>query len=538
MAFTSDRLTNGGKTSHYQFKYDDSLKGPGGPEPARTNAVLAACEDDFNQMSTWFGGIALDVSTPIPVNVTQNGGGASWSGGPGSGVTITVNPAAGPASDIRYLLVSEMVEQFMRAQGRGWFGDGTEGSQGEGLSRFLAARLLVVKGLGAPPAGFDNSNRWLNSDRADFVNNINRTDDGPDAATGCSLLFIYYLFSQLGFTPERIVAAGANTLGGVYRQLTGLFVDPFPHFKALVDSYFPGRTTISGTDLDNPFPLNDVLSTPSEIVWHNSETNETQIWFYDGHRVVGRATVLGEDGNPAFVGPPFSIVATGGFAADRSKDIVWHNSETNETQIWFMDGNRLGARGTVLGEHGDPAFIGPPFSIVAAGDFNGDGMGDIVWHNGETNETQLWFMDRNKLGARATVLGEDGNAVFIGPPWRIVGAGDFNGDGMADILWHNGDSDETQLWFMDRNKLMSRGTVLDEDGNAVFIGPPWAIVGVGDFDLDGIADILWHNSETDETQVWFMDRNSISRRGTVLGEDGNAVFIGAPWHIVGASPFG
>jgi hypothetical protein len=47
---------------------------------------------------------------------------------------------------VRYLLVSEMTEQFMRAQGLGWYGQNTEGSQGEGLSRFLAAQFLASTG--------------------------------------------------------------------------------------------------------------------------------------------------------------------------------------------------------------------------------------------------------------------------------------------------------------------------------------------------------------------------------------------------------
>jgi hypothetical protein len=64
-------LTNGGATTHYQFQYDDSLVG--GLEPTRTNQVIAAAEADFNQMTGWFGGIALDVTFLITVNVTQNG---------------------------------------------------------------------------------------------------------------------------------------------------------------------------------------------------------------------------------------------------------------------------------------------------------------------------------------------------------------------------------------------------------------------------------------------------------------------------------
>jgi hypothetical protein len=258
MAFTTAGLTNGGTTTHYKFQYDDSLQqtaaNPTGPEPARMNAAIAACENDFNLMSGWFGNIALDVNTPIPVNVTQNSGGASWrlSGG---NLIVTINPGNGAASFVRYLLISEMVEQFMRAQTKGWFGQGTEGSQGEGLSRFLAAQFLLANGLGNVPAGFDNSNAWLSTSRADFVNHIEPTDDGPDARTGCALLFIYYLAAQLAFSINDIVGAGASTLAGVYKNLTGISVDPFPSFKQRLDSAFPGTATITGPNLDNPYPL-------------------------------------------------------------------------------------------------------------------------------------------------------------------------------------------------------------------------------------------------------------------------------------------
>lgn len=260
MALTTNGLTNGGKTTHYNFQYDDSLSAspsnPAGPEPARTNAVIAACENDFNLMSGWFGNVALDVDTPFPVNVTQNSGGASW-GTSGRSLTVTVNPGGGDAAFVRYLMVSEITEQFMRAQGRGWFGTGTEGTEGEALSRFLAAEFLRVNGLGAIPAGFTVSNLWMNSPRPDFVNNRNPTDDNPDAASGCGMLFLYYLAVQLGFNAGAIVGAGATSLNGVYQNLTGDRADPFPRFKRLLDHYFQGTSTIGGTNPDNPFPLFD-----------------------------------------------------------------------------------------------------------------------------------------------------------------------------------------------------------------------------------------------------------------------------------------
>ena len=272
----------------------------------------------------------------------------------------------------------------------------------------------------------------------------------------------------------------------------------------------------------------------TNVLWHNSSTNETQLWFMDRHKVARRATAVGESGSPALVGAPWLIVGTGDFNSDGEDDLLWHDSVSNETKIWFMDGQKVNGQATVRGEDGAAPHVGPPWSIVGAGDFNDDGKADILWHNSQTNEIQLWFMAGYRVTGRATVVGEDGRPALVGPPWSIVGTGDFSADGKADILWHNGSTGETQVWFMDGNRVTGRATVLGEDGRAIFVGPPWSIVGTGDFSADGGADILWHNSATGETQVWFMDGNRVTGRATVLGEDGRAIFVGLPWSIVGA----
>jgi len=228
----------------------------------------------------------------------------------------------------------------------------------------------------------------------------------------------------------------------------------------------------------------DVLDPPArgrKLVWHHRDSGKTQIWQMDGHQLVRRATVVGEDGvNPAFVGLPFEIVGVSDLDGDGRADLVWHHRDTGETQIWFMDGHQLLRRGTVLGEDGNPAFVGLPFEIVGVGDLEGDGRADIVWHHRDTGETQIWFMNEHQLIRRATVLGEDGQPAFVGPPFRIVGVGDLDGDGQADIVWHHDQTGETQIWFMDGHQLLRRATVLGEDGNPAFVGLPFEIVGVGE----------------------------------------------------------
>ncbi|HEX4019307.1 MAG TPA: VCBS repeat-containing protein [Frankiaceae bacterium] len=262
MTLTTAGLTNGGTTSHYRFQYDDSLAtsptNPSGPEPARTNAVIAACEGDLALMSDWFGGLSL---SNIAVHVTPQGGGADWSGGT-SGSTVEIKAEAQSFSSspdfIRYLIVAEVTEIMMLGQNIGWFQGHDEGSKGEGLSRFLGAQFLDANGLldAGIRADFAVADGWLNSVRDDFVNNA-PDDNAPDPVNGCTTLFIYWLHSQLGYGINAIVAAGSSTLAGVYRNLSGDSTNPFPYFKKVLDDAFPSTTTshVSGANPDNPFPI-------------------------------------------------------------------------------------------------------------------------------------------------------------------------------------------------------------------------------------------------------------------------------------------
>src|ERR1022692_2403722 len=220
------------------------------------------------------------------------------------------------------------------------------------------------------------------------------------------------------------------------------------------------------------------------ILWHNSESNESQIWFMNagGDGITRRATVVDEHNNNIFVGSPWSIVGVS------QGEIVWHNSESNESQIWFMNagGDGITRRATVKDEHNNNIFVGSPWSIV------GVSQGEIVWHNSQSNETQIWFMEGNQIKRRPTVVDQNGKNNFVGPPWSIVGVSQGN------IVWHNSQSNETQIWFMQGNQIKRRPTVVDENFKNIFVGPPWSIVGVSQ------GEIVWHNSQSNETLIWFM----------------------------------
>jgi hypothetical protein len=267
------------------------------------------------------------------------------------------------------------------------------------------------------------------------------------------------------------------------------------------------------------------------ITWHNDDTNETQIWLMTSTAIKRRATVHDENGRAIFVGPPWRIVAA------VNTEIIWHNDATNETQIWFMTEHldEIVRRATVQDENGKPIFVGPPWRIAGAAQMREAEPPSIIWHNDSTNETQIWFMSGDRIARRATVQDENGRPIFVGPPWRIVGAWANR------IDWHNDATNETQIWHMSHEAILSRATVQDEKVEPIFVGPPWHVVGAADFqDFQDSgpapflrhADIAWHNDATNETQIWLTSEDRIARRATVQDENGQPIFVGAPWHIV------
>ncbi|MCB0020115.1 MAG: hypothetical protein KDE09_20130, partial [Anaerolineales bacterium] len=101
----------------------------------------------------------------------------------------------------------------------------------------------------------------------------------------------------------------------------------------------------------------------------------------------------------------------------------------------------------------------------------------------------------------------------------------------------NSTSGHSQIWFMADNRVVSRSTVVGDDGNPLLAHAPWSVGAVGSFSQDGKADIVWHNAKTLHIQIWQMDGNRIVKRPMVIGEDGTILAVGTPWSIVGSGMF-
>jgi VCBS repeat protein len=240
------------------------------------------------------------------------------------------------------------------------------------------------------------------------------------------------------------------------------------------------------------------------------------------HELDGRLAAWIMDGAREIAGVPLTpvpdttwkVVGTGDLDGDGWSDIVWQDVVDGRVAAWLMTGTFV-KEASLLSI---PQVADPRWRIGTVGDFNGDGRADLFWHDQSFGSTAIWVMDGFQvLFATLTPFGSD---------WRLAGNGDFDGDGNLDLVW--------QRWSDGRIRV----TLLNgaEFIQSVDINPPtiadsnWKIRAVGDLNGDGKPDLIWQHETSGALGVWFM--NGLSQISGTLLAPYDAV-SDLQWHIVG-----
>jgi hypothetical protein len=209
------------------------------------------------------------------------------------------------------------------------------------------------------------------------------------------------------------------------------------------------------------------------------------------------------------VGTGMHVAGTADFNGDGLTDVLW-KADDGTVVDWLAQAN-----GSFLANPNSQTHVDASWHILAAGDFNGDGLGDVLWRNDGGLFTD-WLGQRDGRFAGNS----DQFLIRVDPSWHVAESGDFNGDGRTDLLWIN-DGGLVTDWLGQHDG----GFVGNSDAFLTRVSTSMHVAATGDFNGDGLTDILWKD-DNGTVVDWFAQAN-----GSFLVNPNSETHVDASWHV-------
>lgn len=236
---------------------------------------------------------------------------------------------------------------------------------------------------------------------------------------------------------------------------------------------------------------------------------------------LGQGQGIIDNDDAALAGPAADV------NADGKTDILWRHAVSNRLVSWQMSGlNRLG--GDYVTQGGTPIAVDGASRVVGFGDFDGDGDADVVLQSNTTGDLEYRYLNGLVQVDQQPLAGP-------GDTRQVVGTGDFDGDGHLDLLFRNPTTGHLSVWYMNDRTFLGSATLtplfVPTIGNPSAPDLMWNVAAVADFDADGDPDILFRHDVSARLVIWNMDG--------VVREDGGFVDPDRPvdfelWNVAGA----
>jgi subtilisin-like proprotein convertase family protein len=224
------------------------------------------------------------------------------------------------------------------------------------------------------------------------------------------------------------------------------------------------------------------------------------------------------------------IFAKGDFNADGMADIVFRNvADGRQNKVWYMSAKTRTGEATIV-----PDAASADWWIRGVDDFDADGRNDVVFWNQSTGAVEFWLMNgTTRIGSPVPLSG----AEALPTNWDLSATADFNHDDAPDLVWRNFTSQKIVIWTM--NGTGKAGAIVPSPDQAVDAN--WIIAAAADYTNDGNTDFLWYNTTSGNIVTWYMDASVMRTSGqfttpAAAGDSNWRVATGAVDFSAGGTP--
>jgi hypothetical protein len=238
-----------------------------------------------------------------------------------------------------------------------------------------------------------------------------------------------------------------------------------------------------------------------EVVWAHDVSAQAVAWYMDGaggNQALNYAWL-----NPNWL-PGWILKGVADFNFDGYADLVWMDNRTRQAVVWYMGGAN-GAERQSWAWLNDMWFLG--WTLAAVADFNRDAVPDLVWLDETRRRATVWYMGGTGGAQRQAWTWISGPAGTDVPGWKIVAAADFNADGVPDLVWQQDVSGKAVVWYTSLHaETPFENVILSHFWEWLSEGwlPGWTIADAADFNGDRRTDLLLLNETTRQAVVWYM----------------------------------
>ena len=293
--------------------------------------------------------------------------------------------------------------------------------------------------------------------------------------------------------------AGSNNLTLLLGNGTGTFtaapsssfpVGSFPSWVAVADFNSDGKEDLAITNaLDNSGTILLNITPNAHLIWQNETTRQVTVNYFGGLE-----SAIFTGWNWLNIGgiPGWHVAAVADFDGDGTADLVWQNDTTAQVTVNYYGG----VGGAVFKDWcylNAGSNVG--WEVVGAADFDGNGVPDLIWMNQATRQVTVNYYGGSQ---GCTLLDWNWLNASGEPGWTVVGAADYDNNGVPDLIWLN---DATRQVTVNYYGGLGGATLIGWNWLNPTGFPGWTLTGAADFDGNTVPDLIWQNDTSGQVTV-------------------------------------